>query len=368
MRRLLLMTIDFPPKTGGVARYLDALATYFRDEMIVVAPPMVGAKEADAVAGYRVFRRSLLSFKIWPRWIDAVRTLIEMKGEYDTVMTSHVLPIGLAACIAKIFTGKPYVVIVHGLDVALAKKNVWKYWMATLCLRNAKFVITNSYALKEEIGKDYGVRKAVVVYPTTTLFEDVPLDRSTKKEPKAKIRLLTVGRLVERKGHVRVLEALALLREQNHLDGIEYVIVGDGPMQKTLEHRISELGLASVVSLRHQVDDAQLQKAYKSSDVFVMPTMILDELDREGFGIVYLEAAQFGIPSIASDLPGPDEAVLHGQTGFLVKDGDIALLAKVIHRFATDKELREQTGNAARARVEKEFRPEYQFKKLEALL
>lgn len=357
------MTIDFPPKVGGVARYLDQLATHFRDEIVVVAPPMVGSEEVDSVAGYRIVRRSLLGFTLWPKWLDAVRTLIELRATYDTVITSHVIPIGVAARLAKIVTGKPYVVIVHGLDISLAKRHVWKYWLATFAMRGAKVVIANSYALKEEIARDYGVRQSMVVYPCAA-----PVTENRERVDSETFHLLTVSRLIERKGHVRVLEALAKLKAKNQLGTLRYTIVGDGPMLGQLQERVRELGLVEIVVFRENVDDDTLQQIYQASDLFVMPTLVLGAFDREGFGMVYLEAAQYGIPSIASDLPGPDEAVLHGKTGFLVKDGDIDMLSEAIHRFMTDRELRERVGAAAKARVGKEFRPEYQFTKLEAIL
>ncbi len=405
MPRLLLMTIDFPPRTGGVARYLDALAYYFRQHIIVVAPPMMGASRVDQRAPYHIFRRPLLSSKFWPRWIDAILELVKMKSKYDIVITSHVLPIGLAAQIAKFFTGKPYVVIVHGLDVALVKKTARKRWLAGRVLRGAKLVVTNSYALKEEVEQDFGVKKSIVVYPTVStlsdLEESVPStsvwrqargsgdsvdrsstgsgdsvhksdaltpERTSRRVEEGTIRLLTVSRLVERKGHLRVLAALKKLKDQGRIGGMEYTIVGDGPMESKIRSMVKTFGLEDVVRMRSGVDDQELAQIYAKSDIFVMPTFVVDDVDREGFGIVYLEAAKYGIPSIASNLPGPDEAVLHGKTGILVKDGDIDALAEAMYRLATNEKERNQLGTKAKRRVETEFRPAYQFKKLEALL
>jgi glycosyltransferase involved in cell wall biosynthesis len=353
MRRLLLMTIDFPPMKGGVARYLHQLVKFFNNDIIVVSD-----------------QKRLLSNRIWPHWIPSVFEFVRRRSDYDTVIISHILPLGLAAMIAKIVTRKPYVVILHGLDIALAGKSNWKRFLVVRILKSAKFVVTNSYALKEEVEANYKIGKTVVVYPSVDSLDkehDVA-HLSDMRQKRDITTLLTVSRLVERKGHLLVLDALARLRDSNKLDGIEYVIVGDGPMEDVIRKRIIELKLENVVELKSGLDDNDLAREYHNSDIFIMPTIVIDKFDREGFGMVYLEAAQHGIPSIASLLPGPDEAVLHEQTGLLVEEGNVDEIMKVILKLAKDSDLRKKLGDTAKKRVQTEFRPEYQFKKIERLL
>jgi len=363
MPRLLLMTIDFPPRTGGVARYLVSLANYFREDIVVVAQREMGDKESDRHSSFPIERKSVLSMLVWPRWSAAVRIMIRKRATYDTVMTSHVLPIGTAAMVAKWFTGKSYIVIVHGLDVALAKRDFLKRKIATRVLRGAKFVVTNSEALKREVMSDFGLEKVVVVYPPA--HPATALHRTFHKN---EVRLLTVSRLVERKGHLRVLEAISRLKKRGELDAIQYTIVGDGPMKEEIAGAIKRLGLQSIVEMKHQVSDEGLDEVYACADIFVMPTSVVNDVDREGFGTVYLEAAAHGIPSIASNLPGPNEAVLDRETGLLVQDGDIDALAAAIKKLAIDQDVRERLGAAAKVRMQTEFSPAVQWKKLEELL
>ncbi|TAK03741.1 glycosyltransferase family 1 protein [Patescibacteria group bacterium] len=365
MPRLLLLTLDFPPTRGGVARYLDALASHFRDTITVVAPREAGARAFDASCGYPVVRRTLIRRWTNPRWFPAVWQLIARKGSYDVAVVSHVLPIGTAAMIAKAFTDKPYAVIVHGMDLALAARNPWKRWLARCVLRGAKLVVANSRATEREARETFEAENVVVAYPPLR-GTDLPMPLLAK-EGIAGLRLLTVSRLVSRKGHRRVLDAIKALRDAGRGDVVSaYRIVGAGPMEGELRRAARELGLDNVVTFLKEVSDEELGQLYEWADLFVMPTSG-EGADREGFGMVYLEAARHGVPSIASRLPGVDEAVLDGKTGVLVPDGDVAALADAIARLKADTKCRHDLGSAARERAMRDFTPDQCFQPLKSL-
>jgi phosphatidylinositol alpha-1,6-mannosyltransferase len=165
---------------------------------------------------------------------------------------------------------------------------------------------------------------------------------------------------VERKGHEKVLKALLSLPK------LHYDIVGDGEEKKRLEKRIIELGLHERVKIHSNVSDNQLPKMYAAADIFVMPTT-KTKIDREGFGIVYLEAAAYGLPVIATNHPGVDEAVIDKITGLLIEDRPEALLA-AIDKLASDPGGREKMGKAGVRFVTKGFSREAQVSKLESLL
>jgi phosphatidylinositol alpha-1,6-mannosyltransferase len=362
-KRLLLLTLDFPPRTGGVARYLEALAVFFGEDIRVVANPEKGSETFDKIAPFQIERQELLFKKIWPRWFKSILFLIKEQLNYQTVIISHLLPLGAVAWLAKFVTGRPYVVIVHGMDVSLAKSSVQKKWLAGLILRGAKVVVTNSSALAEEVRKDFGVKETLVVYPGVVGQPSKVTDRSlyTAIEGLDSFVLLTVSRLVARKGHLRVLQALAKIKSQ--IPNLRYRIVGEGPMKEELQKTVIDLGLDSIVKFEGFLNDKELAEAYEQASLFVEPTVI-DPIDREGFGLVYLEAAVHGVPSIATDQPGVDEAVLDGQTGLLIPDGDIEALAAAILTLSLDPEERKRLGENARRRVLEEFVFEKQFEKL----
>lgn len=360
--RLLLMTLDFPPRQGGVARYLHALALFFKNEILVIAVPEKGSMAFDQSEEYPIKRRQLLYKLIWPRWLKAIRLLVTRQEQYDQVLVSHILPLGTAAWLAKIFTQKPYMVLLHGMDASLAKRSPWKKWLTQQVLRNAKIVITNTQALKRELETDYRLSSVVVVYPPLS----VPPAIYQQPRHDHRFRLLTVSRLINRKGHARVLKALARLKKEGRLTEFNYHIVGDGPMAPELRQLATNLDLAENVSFEGQVSDQDLARLYSNCDVFVMPT-VADKIDREGFGMVYIEAGFFGLPAIATSHQGVDEAVLDQQTGLLVPDGNLEALASAIIKM-TNPALRQQLGRQAKTRAQTEFTPQAQFSKLANLL
>ena len=364
MPRTLLLTPDFPPSPGGVARYLEVVAYALKDEVTVFASPEPSVKAVDLEASYKIVRTPLLYKNIWPRWLCSVVLLCRQAKAYDRVVVSHLLPFGVAALVARAFTKKPYVLIVHGLDISLALRSGWKQKLARIVVRNADLVVANSIALKDELQSIFSVDRIAYVHPSFSprvLTSSRPLSHHG-------IRLLTVARLVPRKGHLRVLEALARLRREGRAPAdLSYMIVGDGVMKEEIERRVVELGLTDCVHLRTDVSDEELPNFYQSSDLFVMPTAFT-KLDREGFGIVYLEAAAFGLPSIATHHAGVDEAVLDGSTGLLIPDGDIGALAKAIQTLSTDAALRQKLGAAGKMRVQQEFSRERQVEKIQRLL
>ncbi|OGL98026.1 hypothetical protein A2318_02120 [Candidatus Uhrbacteria bacterium RIFOXYB2_FULL_45_11] len=358
-RDLLLITPDFLPSRGGVARYLGLFAEYFSKRLRVVAPPL--ESKPEIATSYLLERKPLLSKLIWPKWITSVLLLVHESKTYRVVITSHVIPFGTAAMVAKWFTKKPYIVITHGMDVRLAVRS--KKSLTTRVLSGAYLVIANSNALAQELQQTFGLKNILTLYPSV---DPALVLKATKTVPEV-FTLLSVSRLVDRKGHERVLQALALLKLNGSLSAFCYVIVGDGPMRQTLETLAIELQLESNVVFKGDVSDEELRNAYANADVFVMPVKN-DSIDKEGFGMVYLEAAAYGVPSIATRMSGVDEAVLDRETGLLIDDGNIEALAGSILLLANDQALREQLGSAARTRVTTEFTPAVQFSKLEPYL
>ncbi len=332
--RVLLPTIDAPPVRGGVARYIGAIASTWTNVRVALVD-----------SEFAVVRL------LWREW-----------GNYDAVWVHHVLPIGTVAWRWRLLGGKPYVIFLHGLDFDLARRNVWKRWLTRRILRGAQYVVANSRALADEVAAFAKIAVPMVVYPCVSdeIVEAAREDFRRETLDVRGLRLLTVGRLVERKGHMKVLEAM------REMPDVQYTIVGDGPMREVIKEKIRELGLTDRVIVRTDVTDEELPDVYRGADVFVMPsTKSLN--DREGFGIVYIEAALFGVPSIAVRQPGVDEAIVDGVTGVLIDD-NIAALHDAIGRIMSDRSFCVRLGEQARERVLKEFTREAQFSKLRGIL
>ena len=133
--------------------------------------------------------------------------------------------------------------------------------------------------------------------------------------------LLTVARLDKRKGHQKVLYSLKKLKDD--FPQIQYIIAGEGPEKKELFRLAKKLQIQNHVHFVGNIDDRQKKEIFEITSLMVMPTS--DEtLNRsiEGFGIAYIEAAMFGICSVASDIGGVREAVIHEETGILISADD----------------------------------------------
>lgn len=330
-KKILLPTPDFFPQRGGVARYLVAIKQILGENITV---------------------------KYWstdfPRGKKLVQEIEKLAVNHDEIWTSHIYPIGNV--LRKI--QKPYLLMLHGMDFDLARRNVVRSYIARKILKQAKVVTTNSKALANEVKIFCGV-ESVVVYPVVSdeliLKSNIPnrLNRKT-------VKLLTVGRLVKRKGHLKVLEALKTLRD------VKYLIVGDGEMKDEILNKIAEYNLQDRVELRTEILDGFLPDIYEEADIFVMPTSKTNT-DREGFGIVYLEAGLFGLPVIAVNHPGVDEAVLGNKTGILIND-NLDELKTAILNLSEDRNLCTKLGKAGRKRTLTEFTAKTQFGKLEKFI
>ncbi len=355
--RLLLVTPDFPPHLGGVARYLDQFARYFFDRTIV----LTSAQGSSQQTLFTVREEPLLSKFVWPKWMKTVRRLIQLKNQYDLVIVSHVLPFGTAAWMASWLIKKPFVVITHGMDIRLATRSSIKRFVTRLILRRARVVVANSQALSSEIALRFRIPLPLTVYPCVE-----PSKTMLKKSKTNVLHILTVSRLVPRKGHMKILMALSRLKQSGEVGEFRYDIVGDGPTREGLEQIVHELHLREVF-FHGEVSEEEKNEFYARADLFLMPVLD-DPVDKEGFGMVFLEAAQYGIPSIGSTIEGVSEAILDGQTGRLVEPGNLDELTRVIAELANNDDKRESLGRQARARVEQTFTCKAQFEKLEPFL
>lgn len=291
--------------------------------------------------------------KTLPSHRELLRDFWNRRKTFDVLLVSHVLPIGTAAMLYRLLTVTKYDVILHGLDFDLARSSTKRSVVLWFVLRFARRVFANSNALAKEV-KSFSKRSVQVLYPCVTpaLIEAATLVTPAHQRfgSEETVRLLTVSRLVERKGHLKVLDAMV------NLPNVRYTIVGDGPMRKPIQDKIDALGLQERVTMMQYVSDGKLPELYGSHDIFVMPTT-KTSTDREGFGIVYIEAGLFGLPVVATNQPGVDEAVIDGETGLLIEDTPEGLRA-AIEKLASDRELRLKLGAAGRARVLAKFVPD----------
>ena len=167
---------------------------------------------------------------------------------------------------------------------------------------------------------------------------DISAKETVKKEQKAKTNILFVGRLIEVKGVKYLIDAVKLLDPEK----FELHIAGDGPERENLE----KTAPGNVIFHGYQTGK-NLEELYQNADIFVLPSIVDDAGYTEGLGTVLLEAANFSIPSIGTNVGGIPDIIIDRKTGLLVPPKNPASLSEAIKTLAEDKALcRELTENA----------------------
>jgi phosphatidylinositol alpha-1,6-mannosyltransferase len=364
MSRHLLVTADYPPRPGGQARYLcDLWGGLPRSEATILAPRPGAEASTSAGPGIirlpiplgssrtaRVSRTALFS-------IHAVSRARRLR--VSAVHAGQVIATGTAALVCHKLLGLPYSLVVHGADLLEFADRPPTRRLVRAILGNAGRIIANSrFTAGEAARHGAPVSRIRVVHPV------VDASRFLDRRNAAGIRsrfglasgsvLLTVGRLVPRKGHDTVLRALpALLRTRGDL---HYLVVGDGPDRVRLERLAAELGVANSVTFAGHVPDDDLPAFYAASDLFVMVSRERpDSGDVEGFGIVYLEASASGRAVVAGLGGGVGDAVEDGVSGIMVPPDDPGALAGAVARLLSNDMLRERLARDGRRRVLERF-------------
>jgi phosphatidylinositol alpha-1,6-mannosyltransferase len=215
-------------------------------------------------------------------------------------------------------------------------------------MRRSSPLLANSNAMAERL-QALGMYSPLVVFPGANPDRFAPAGT-----PPPEPVLLTVSRLVSRKGIDTVLCALPALLEE--FPALRYRVGGQGPDRENLEALARQLGVSEAVEFLGFIRDDELPELYRSASIFVMPAR--EEVEApsvEGFGIVYLEASASGLPVVAASSGGAVEAVRHGETGLLIPPDDPAQLNEALGRLLRDPELRRRMGQNGRRWVEEEM-------------
>ncbi|HZA02615.1 MAG TPA: glycosyltransferase family 4 protein, partial [Hyphomicrobiaceae bacterium] len=185
-------------------------------------------------------------------------------------------------------------------------------------------------------------------------FPPTPRPASTRAGGTATgpVRLLTVGRAVEKKGLDVLLEALAKLSAELHWS---LTHIGGGPELKKLKRRAKALGLAGRVTWIGAQDQHVVLAAYRGADLFVLPCRIAGNGDRDGLPNVLIEAQSQGLACISTAISGVPELISDGETGVLVRPEDPEALGAAVARLIVDPALRDRLGAAAERRVRERF-------------
>jgi phosphatidylinositol alpha-1,6-mannosyltransferase len=370
MRPQLLLTPDFPPMSGGIARWMSELARrYPQGELVVSTAQYPDSDEVDERLPNRVDRlampvrrlKTLQGILTWSRHVSVLtRTL-----NAEFIWCGTLKPSAYPAKWVRERLGTPFGVIAHGSDFLTLRhethRSAIKRRVAAGLLDAASVIVANSHWTRDlclsvlgELGVSLAEdRVRVVPLGTDPEFFRMGIDTGAVREKYglgAGTWLLTVAPLAASKGIDTVLQALAT--GNGEPADLRYVVVGTGGELASLKALAKKLGVTQRVRFLTDVPDADLPALYNLATAYVGLSRQTG-LDVEGFGISFAEAAACGLPVIGARSGGIPDVVADGETGLLVNADKPDEVVAAIGRLLKDGKLARRLGNEGRARVER---------------
>lgn len=324
--KILFVSRKFPPSVGGMQRLSYQLINHLRAHANVRAVTWGGSQR-------------------WLPWF-LLRAFIQgwyLARDVDVLHAGDPLVTPVVTLLATRYR-KPTVVNVHGLDLSFAFPGY--QLLVPRLLRGLTRVVCNSQmTYTEALRRGLSPERCRIIYPGV----EIPIvpERKRAREFLSEhygIALagqqvwLTVGRLIPRKGVVWFCDEV-LPRLQDRTDWL-YLVVGTGPEERRLRTVVAAHHLANRVILLGQVSDAELTQLYAAADAFIMPNIPRPN-DREGFGLVAIEAAAHGTPVLAARLEGIQDAVIEGKSGYFLPPQNAEAWAAALQCYLTSPQVLE---------------------------
>jgi phosphatidylinositol alpha-1,6-mannosyltransferase len=371
--RTLVVTNDFPPRTGGIESFVLAMVTRMPpDEVVVHTARQPGAAAFDATLPFPVVRDPAGVMLPTPRIARRAVAIARDRG-CDAVWFGAAAPLGLMGSHLRKNGVQRTVATTHGHEV---------WWASTPGTRRLLRRIGDTNDVLTYLG-DYTrgrIARALSPAAAARMVQLTPGvdDRAFRPDVDGSAVRTTYGltdrpvvvcvsRLVERKGQDMLIRSLPLVRRR--LPEAAVLVVGDGPSRERLERLTDDLRLRGSVAFAGAVPWADLPPYYAAGDVFCMPTRTRKAgFEVEGLGIVYLEASATGLPVVAGDSGGAPDAVQDGVTGYVVDGRSPERIATHLIRLLLDRGLATEMGRAGRRWVEQQWRWDDLAHRLQGLL
>jgi phosphatidyl-myo-inositol dimannoside synthase len=373
MARTLIVTNDFPPRTGGIESMVLAMARRMpADEVVVHTARQPGDREYDAGLPFEVVRDPARVMLPTPAITGRSAELVRDRG-CEQVWFGAAAPLGLMAPALRSAGARRLVATTHGHEI---------WWSA----------LPGSRAALRRIGAGCDVVTFLGEYCRSRI------ERPLTAPARARMRQLTPGvddavfrpgvggdlvraryglgdrplvvcvsRMVPRKGQDVLVRALPAIR--NRVPDAALLLVGDGPHRRSVERLVARHGLGDDVVLAGRVPWEQTPAYYDAGDVFAMPTRTrLGGLEAEALGICYLEAAATGLPVVVGDSGGAPDAVLDGANGYVVPGRSVQAVADRVADLLVDPALAARFGERGRRWVADQWRWDDLARRLQDLL
>jgi phosphatidylinositol alpha-1,6-mannosyltransferase len=365
MNRLLVLTELFLPTKGGTAVW--AAEVYKRlggKEIHIVTADVPGAAEVDAAHANTIHRLNLKrvpwlrpeSLAMYARFFFK-SLVLALTHRFDAIHAFRALPEGLVAWAVARLTFRPVVIYAHGEELTTWGRG-GKYNAMCFALRHANRVIANSEHTRDTLlAMGVDPARITIIYPGVDVsvfrpgLDTTGLRESLDIRPNEKL-VFSVGRLSRRKGFDQMIRAIAQMRGEGIQ--VRYVIAGIGEDADYLDGLIGEHNLHGIVHRIGAVSETDLPRWMNACDVFAMPNREIDG-DNEGFGMVFIEAAACGKPSLAGAAGGTGSAVIDSETGLRVNGDRVENVIAGLRRILCDHGFAAHLGLKGCARVAQEF-------------
>jgi phosphatidylinositol alpha-1,6-mannosyltransferase len=380
VRKTLIVTNDFPPRPGGIQAFLHNMALRLDPERLVVyASTWKRSREGveataafDAEQPFTVVRDRTTMLLPTP---GVTRRAVGLLREHGctSVWFGAAAPLGLMAPALRSAGAERLVATTHGHEAGWAQLPAARQLLRRIGDSTDRITYLGEYTrsrIAEALSPQAAARMAQL---PPGVDEKTFHPGSGGDEIRARLGLtdrpvvVCVSRLVRRKGQDTLIQAMPRILAAEP-DAV-LLIVGGGPYEKDLRRLAHDTGVAGSVRFTGPVPWAELPAHYGAGDVFAMPCRTRrGGLDVEGLGIVYLEASATGLPVVAGDSGGAPDAVLDGETGWVVRGGSPEEAADRITTLLADAELRRRMGERGREWVEEKWRWDLLAEKLQTLL
>lgn len=262
--------------------------------------------------------------------------------DVDIINTHFAIPSGPTGILLSRRWQKPHILTVHGGDIYDPSKRLSPHRIPPLralvrwVLNHSDCVTTFFQDIADRSRQIYSYSGRLEMIPYGLPARSYPAaDRSRFGWKPDEVILISVARLIPRKGFVYLLEALARLKDRPW----RWIALGSGPLLDSLQAQAAACGIQNKVEFRGHVDEEEKYARLASADVFVLPSL------HEGFGVVNLEAMTLGLPIITTSIGGQVDFLKEGYNALLVPPADSLALCNALRRMLTDSALRRTLGS-----------------------
>jgi len=320
---ILFIARTYPPLVGGMEKFASDFYTFMNQYV-----------NTELIAN-RVGKKNIIPF-----FFRVMIYVIFHAKDYDIIHFNDAILAPLLPII-RIFSNAKITFTVHGLDIVYEKFGYQSLIVPFLKKADRIFPVSR-YTKEQCINRNLPAKKLSVITNGLDFSQRITITDKDKRSIHSKLNvdienkkiLLTLGRLIPRKGHSWFIENVFTKLPKN----IVYLIAGDGPEYPHIQSIVNNLGLSDRIFLLGYVSEEEKAYLFQLADLFIMPN-ITDKNDQEGFGIVLLEAGSYSLPVVASNIEGITDAVIDGVSGKLVEEKNAHDFINTILNIELDRNI-----------------------------